>query len=103
MSDRLSPSRNRASPKRRKLVAMVLVGGAAAIGLAATINMNWPTASIVGANPDDPAQVAMGRAVYQQNCGPCWLSSRNPGHRKSGGVRIGGAKAPSNDGERVMG
>ncbi len=62
---------NRASPKRRKLVVMVLVGGVTAIGLAATVNVNWPTASTVGANPDDPAQVARGRAVYQQNCGSC--------------------------------
>ncbi len=43
----------------------------AAIGLAATVNVNWPTASITGANPDDPTQVTMGRAVYQQNCGSC--------------------------------
>ncbi len=71
MSDRLSPSRDRASPTRRKLVVMVFVGGVAAIGLAATVNVNWPTASITGANPDDPAQVTMGRAVYQQNCGSC--------------------------------
>ncbi len=71
MSDRFSPSRNRASPKRRKLVAMVLVGGVAAIGLVATVIVNRPTASNAGANPDDPAQVAMGRAVYQQNCGSC--------------------------------
>ena len=71
MSDRLSPSRDRASPTRRKLVVMVFVGGVAAIGLAATVNVNWPTASIAGAYPDDLAQVAMGRVVYQQNCGSC--------------------------------
>ncbi len=71
MPDRLSPSRDRVSPKRRKLVVTVLVGGVAAIGLTATVNVNWPTASVTGANPDDPAQVIMGRAVYQQNCGSC--------------------------------
>lgn len=71
MPDRLPPSRDRASPKRRKLVVTVLVGSVAAIGFTATVNMNWPTASIASANPDDPAQVTMGRAVYQQNCGSC--------------------------------
>lgn len=71
MPDRLPPSRDRASPKRRMLLVTVLVGGVAAIGLAAIVNMNWPMASIAGANPDDPEQVAVGRAVYQQNCASC--------------------------------
>jgi mono/diheme cytochrome c family protein len=71
MSDRLSPSRNRVPPKRRKFIVPVLVGGVAAIGLAATVSLNWPTASMTGADPDDPTQVAMGRAVYQQNCASC--------------------------------
>ena len=53
------------------LVVMGLVGGVAAIGLAAAVSVNWPTASIAGANPDDPAQVTMGRAVYQQHCASC--------------------------------
>ena len=71
MPDQPSLSRDRVSQKRRKLVFTVLVGGVAAIGLAATVNVNWPTASIAGANLDDLAQITMGRAVYQQNCGSC--------------------------------
>lgn len=71
MSDQLPRSRNRALPKRKQLVVRVLIGGVAAIGLAAAFNVNWPTASIAGAVPNDPEQVAMGRAVYQQSCASC--------------------------------
>ena len=39
--------------------------------LGAAITLNWPMASVAGANPDDPVQVAAGRAIYSQNCASC--------------------------------
>ena len=71
MPDRPSSSHDRVSPMRRRLVVTLMVGGAAAIGLAVTIIANWPTASTSGADAVDPAQVAMGRAVYRQYCASC--------------------------------
>ncbi|HEB79278.1 MAG TPA: cytochrome c [Rhodospirillales bacterium] len=49
----------------------VLVGSVAAIGIASAIVLYWPMASVAGADPDDPEQVAMGRMAYQQYCAPC--------------------------------
>jgi mono/diheme cytochrome c family protein len=71
MADRLPPSRDRASPKRRKLIVTGLLGSVAAFGLGIALTQNWPLASIAGTNPDDPEQVAMGQVVYQQNCASC--------------------------------
>jgi len=71
MADPLTPSRGLATPKRRALMLAVLVGSVVAIGIASTIALYWPTASVAGANPGDPEQVAMGQAVYQQNCASC--------------------------------
>ncbi|MDA1089804.1 MAG: cytochrome c [Proteobacteria bacterium] len=71
MSDQRPPSSDRASQKRRKLVVMAVVSGVAAAGLGAAVTLNWPMASVVGANPGNPEQVAMGQAVYQQNCASC--------------------------------
>lgn len=58
-------------PKNRSLVFWTLFGGVVAFGLAAAVTSNWPTASTVGANPDDPAQVSWGKAVYAENCAAC--------------------------------
>lgn len=71
MVEKLVPSRGGPSSKRRKLIATVLLGSAAAFALGAAVTLNWQSSSIAVANPDDPEQVAVGRAVYQQNCASC--------------------------------
>lgn len=52
-------------------MVMAVVSAVAAAGLGATAWLYWPSASGADANPDDPEQVAMGQAVYQQNCASC--------------------------------
>ena len=71
MPDQHSPSPDHASQKRRKLMVMAVVSAVVAACLGAVVSFYWPTASVVVANPDDPEQVAMGQAVYQQNCASC--------------------------------
>lgn len=48
-----------------------LLGGIAAIGFGAVAILGWPAASGTGANPDDRAQVSLGRAIYAENCAAC--------------------------------
>lgn len=48
----------------------------AGVGLAlaaavAAVAIDWPTPTTAGADPDDPAQVSLGRAVYSENCASC--------------------------------
>ena len=44
-------------------VVLALIAGAALLW--------WPRGDVVRASPDDPAQVAMGRAVYVARCASC--------------------------------
>ena len=71
MTGQTTPSRDRLAPKRRTLFVGVLVGGLVVLTLGAAVTLNWPLASVAGANPDDPGQVTMGQAVYQQYCASC--------------------------------
>ena len=70
MAEQLVPTDD-PSPKRRKHIVMILLGIVVALVLGAVAFLNWQMGSVAGANPDDPAQVAMGQAVYQQNCASC--------------------------------
>lgn len=49
----------------------VIFCGAVAIGLGTVVTLNWLTASSAGANPDNPAQVSLGRTTYAENCASC--------------------------------
>ena len=71
MLDQRPLSNDRALPRRRKLVVIAVMSGAAAAGLGTAVSLYWLTAPVAGANPDDPAQVAMGQTVYKQNCASC--------------------------------
>ena len=48
----------------------------AGVGLAlaaavAAVAFDWLTPAAAGADPDDPVQVSLGRAVYSENCASC--------------------------------
>ena len=65
------PRHSRTVPKKRRYLLPLLLGGVATLGLGAVVALDWPMATTAGANPDDPTQVSMGRAVYTENCASC--------------------------------
>ncbi len=71
MSHRRQSRRDRTSQKKRRYRLSLLLAGVAALGLGAVIGVDWRMASTAGANPNDPAQVSMGRTVYAENCASC--------------------------------
>ncbi len=58
-------------PQGRKLAPWVLLSAAIAVSLGAAVALNWSTAATVGADPDNPSQVSLGREIYADNCASC--------------------------------
>ena len=69
MPDQSTRFPDHAPRKRRRLAVMAGMSGVAAAGLGAAVWLYWPSAS--GGGPNGPEQVAIGQAVYQQNCASC--------------------------------
>ena len=57
------------NPFSRRSLLWTGVGLALAVG--AGVAFNWLKPTTAGANPDDPVQVSLGRAVYSENCASC--------------------------------
>jgi len=71
MPDQPIPSPERSKPNWRKSGVLVLIVGVVALGVGVAFFLYGQMAAGVGANPDDPVQVAMGKVAYQQNCASC--------------------------------
>jgi mono/diheme cytochrome c family protein len=71
MHDRPPTQSGHSTLKRRGLLLFALLGAVAVGGIVTVVSLDWSAGPTVRANPDDLAQVSLGKTIYADNCASC--------------------------------